>query len=1168
MISVVKSDRELVTNSNTIEDNRGEARVSGDVADSPDEEKARISGLERDSKAQGSGAIARVLENNGSTEELNAMVGVGEVDVDEEMEEESGAFEVTNEKNPSFVQFDLQNDRCAVSRVNAKGEVYNSFMSEFDDFVANEKHEAMAGTSRALSYGFELGDMVWGKVKSHPWWPGHIFNEAFASSSVRRTRREGYVLVAFFGDSSYGWFDPAELIPFDPYFAEKSQQTNSRNFVKAVEEAVDEASRRRGLGVACRCRNKYNFRPTNVEGYLEVDVPDYEPRGVYAANQIKKARDGFQPSETIAFVKQLALAPQGCDRSTIDFIKNRATAFALRKSMFEEFDETYAQAFGVQPKLPANDPASLLDQPVKDPTRAPLSGPLVIAEALGSGKSPKKPVKVKDHLKKDRYLFKRRDEPVDSQTLQLGQRQATSSAPAAYEEGSSAILTGDYVLQKRAPIPISAKHENAGIIIKEVAGPSEDVLGKEAVILDQGQKYLGGQTTRDTTLDEKSSYDKEKDALQETKDKLGSDVVAVLTSMGQSDISVKGLSQGVTDSASPSFQEGNAVVDIRYDENAKASRMNEDSTQTLSFPARTEGDSSLDKLHDARPSSHLSPVDAKCPVAVSSDVGVKKPKVLKRPLGDVGSENSIVKVKKKKKKLGPETSPDLPKKRLAMGTGGASVGKSSLISVATREDPRVNHQKKDVGTSNSSFSSGVNIELEVPHLLSELHALAVDPCHGAERKSPPFTMQFFLRFRSFFYQKSLVSSPPSESEPIEIRATKSPSAVVVSDSSAGENVRDFSTAKPVKPMVRPDDPTRGGRKRLPSDRQEEIAARRLKKISQLKSLTAEKKAVQRTLETHRSEGKELATAAPPKPAKSESSKKIEPQHRAVEPTMLVMKFPPGTSLPSVAELKARFARFGSIDQSAIRVFWQSSTCRVVFRHKLDAQAAYKYAVGNNSLFGNDVSVRYSVREVGAPAPEAPESDKGRGDDTSLEAPRVKDAANERLLMQQPLPQSSIQLKSILKKPTGDEAGQVTGGNGGRGTARVKFMLGGEETSRGEQLMIGNRNFNNNASFADGGAPTSSVAMDFNSKNYQKVMPPSPSQSPILPPPSQFAKLPFNNTHHTEVAPRNFHNQNIPIAPPSTPSIDISQQMLSLLTRCNDVVTSVTGLLGYVPYHPL
>ncbi|KAF2307249.1 hypothetical protein GH714_025769 [Hevea brasiliensis] len=610
-----------------------------------------------------------------------------------------------------------------------------------------------------------------------------IFNEAFASSSVRRTRREGYVLVAFFGDSSYGWFDPAELIPFDPYFAEKSQQTNSRNFVKAVEEAVDEMSRRRGLGLACRCRNKYNFRPTNVQGYFEVDVPDYEPRGVYSANQIKKARDGFQPSETIAFVKQLALGPQGCDQSTIDFVKNKATVFAFRKSMFEEFDETYAQAFGVQPKLPVNDPASLSDQPVKYPTRAPLSGPLVIAEALGGGKSHKKPMKVKDHSKKDRYLFKRRDEPVDSVTLQLGQRQASSSAPAACEESSSAIVTGDFVLQKRAPTSISAKHEHAGIISKEVAGPSE-VFGKEAVSLDHGQRYLGVQTTQGIILDEKSSPGTEKDALQETNDKMGSDMVVDPTSMGQSDISVKGLPLGVTDNTSPSFQqEGHAIVDFRYEENSKVSRMNEDSPQTESFSERTEGDGSLDKLRDALPSSHLSLVDAKPPVGMIPDVGVKKAKVLKRPLGDLSSENSIIKEKKKKKKLGPETSPDRPKKRLAMGTGGALVGKSSLISASTREDPQ----------EQSDYNA---VLFAIPVL---------------------------------FLPESLVSSPPSESEPIEIRATKSPSTVGVSDSSA-ENVRDLSTSKPVKSIARPDDPTRVGRKRLPSDRQEEIVARRLKKL--------------------------------------------------------------------------------------------------------------------------------------------------------------------------------------------------------------------------------------------------------------------------------------------------------------------------------------------------
>ncbi|KAK3200737.1 hypothetical protein Dsin_024152 [Dipteronia sinensis] len=133
------------------------------------------------------------------------------------------------------------------------------------------------------------------------------------------------------------------------------------------------------------------------------------------------------------------------------------------------------------------------------------------------------------------------------------------------------------------------------------------------------------------------------------------------------------------------------------------------------------------------------------------------------------------------------------------------------------------------------------------------------------------------------------------------------------------------------------------------------------------------------------------------------------------------------------------------------------------------------------------------------------------------------------------------------------------------------MLGGEENSRGEQLMIGNRNnFNNNATLADGGA-LSSVAMDFNSKKFQKVVPPFSWAMHSHP---QVSKPVCNNSHHSEavavavaVAPRNSH-LNTPSIPPPPSSIDISQQMLSLLTRCHDVVTNINGFLGYVPYHPI
>ncbi|XVE60836.1 hypothetical protein DITRI_Ditri05aG0158700 [Diplodiscus trichospermus] len=1006
IMSVMNGDTEFDKRSVKIEE---KTRVSGDDAiDSSNEEnrlslgvskeESRVSSMELDSKD------FRASENGRSEE-------VRESDCDSVDKGIGGQYTVFDVNDGVDGQNDMVNDdeNNVIENVELEkgtGLGYKSLLSEFDDYVANDR--VGGGTSRALSYGFEVGDMVWGKVKSHPWWPGHIFNEAFASSSVRRTRREGYVLVAFFGDSSYGWFDPAELIPFDRHFREKSQQTYSRTFVKAVEEAVDEASRRRGLGLACKCRNPYNFRPTNVQGYLAVDVPDYEPNGVYSVNQIRKARNSFKPGETLSFVKQLASAPGACDQESIEFFKNKATVFSFRKAVFEEFDETYAQAFGVQPARSSNAPDDISNQSVKQTPRAPLSGPLVIAEALGGGKGSRKPMmKVKDHSKKDRYLFKRRDETSDLRAPpQISVGQSSSSMQSTYREGSPTFVAGDYVLQKRTPVSqIPVKQEQAVFMSRDDASSTGDLSANKVLSEDQTSAPVAA-------VDGKPPLNKLEISLQ---------------------------------------QEGDAILDLKPEEGRKLCISVEGVLKPeLGSTAKLEGGQGLDQVRDGRIGGHPLLADTKRSGVVRAEGEVKKTK--KRPSADVGAENSALREKKKKKKkkkeVGSETNSDQPRKSFVLGKGEA---RSAQISLGPKEEFQVNHQKKDVGPAQPSFNSG----LELSHLLWDLHALALDPFHGVERNSPKFIRQFFLRFRSLVYQKSLVLSPPSEMEPLEVRASKPPLVGSI-DNFSNEIVRDSAPSKPVRPLVRPEDPTKAGRKRLPSDRQEEIAA-------------------------------------------------------------------------------------------------------------------YRYANGTNSLFGN-VNVRYHVRSVEAPTAEALDSDKARGDDAVSESIRVKDPVVERsapVLAHQPLTQPTVQLKSCLKMPATEEAGQASGGNASRGTARVKFMLGGEESSRGEQLMVGNRNNNNkNASYADGGA------MEFNSKNFEKVIPQSSSSSPIHSL-GQFGKAPANNMHPTVelAAPRNSHNLNTqtipqPPPPPSTTGIDISQQMLSLLTRCNDVVTNVRGLLGYVPYHPL
>jgi DNA (cytosine-5)-methyltransferase 3A len=801
------------------------------------------------------------------------------------------------------------------------------------------------------------------------------------------------------------------------------------------------------------------------------------------------------------------------------------------------------------------------------PSPAPLSGPLVIAEALGGGKGAAKPMKIKDHSKKDRYLFKRREEPINSTTHQASPGQASSSAPSVYMDGSVTTAAGDYVMQKRVaagPVKqILTKSEEVVYISKDGATSGLDGSGKIVVSIDQAAAYNSTHGHQDISVDTKPPLER-----------LGPGDYVGPTSTGLAGLSGQGAFPRIIDCASQSVQQ---------EGEAKTWRSYEDFQQPeQSFPI---GHGS-DLVKDGRGAADPSPIDAMRSSGLSTDSGVKKAKILKRTTGDLSSENSVMREKKKKKKrkeFGTEMSSDHhPKKRLATGKVGTPVGKlvgkSTQIGLAPREDFQVEYQKKNVGASNSSSNSvgtlppvGTgNSDIELPQLLSDLQALALDPFYGVERNRPATVRQFFLRFRSLVYQKSLVLSPPTETEYVDGRLTKSSSSFGAFENALDEHVRDLPYSKPVKSIVRPDDPTKAGRKRGRSDRQEEIAAKKLKKISAIKTLAAEKKAGQKTSEGFRGEGRESVVPALQKSSRPDPVKKVEPPAKTVNPTMLVMKFPPYTSLPSLAELKARFARFGPIDQSGLRVFWKSSTCRVVFLHKHDAEAAYKFAVSNNSLFGN-VNVRCHIREMGG-TPEGSESGKSRGDDNPNETPQVKDtAAVQRPASGLAHPKPVVQLKSCLKKSSGEEAGQVTGVGSSKGTPRVKFMLGGEESSRGEQLMVGNRNnFNNNATIAGGGAPPS-VAMEFNSKNFQKViLPPSPSPSLILPLPPQFAKSPHNNLHHPETAPpRNSHNLvNTPTAPSATTAVDISQQFLSLLTRCNDVVTNVTGLLGYVPYHPL
>lgn len=266
---------------------------------------------------------------------------------------------------------------------------------------------------------FREGDMVWAKVKSHPWWPGQVYNPAFASAMARSKRKSGHMLIAFFGDSSYGWFIESDLVPFEPNYVQKSKQSTSRTFTKAVEESVDELGRRAALGLTCPCRNSSYFKPAKVKGYVMVDIGGYVTPGVYTERQIEGARNEFNPENMLSFARRMAVSPWSAEDQSVSGIKCVAEVLAYRAANVSSGGKDYREALRITTKSDdagADDISDELElQPevvCRDSTMEPPSvdekkeSPRhVKVKYLDKGSS----LPEKTDKKKERYLFKRKE---------------------------------------------------------------------------------------------------------------------------------------------------------------------------------------------------------------------------------------------------------------------------------------------------------------------------------------------------------------------------------------------------------------------------------------------------------------------------------------------------------------------------------------------------------------------------------------------------------------------------------------------------------------------------------------------------------------------------------------------------------------------------------------
>uniref|UniRef100_A0A0E0DM19 PWWP domain-containing protein n=1 Tax=Oryza meridionalis TaxID=40149 RepID=A0A0E0DM19_9ORYZ len=868
------------------------------------------------------------------------------------------------------------------------------------------------GGGGAWPRGVRFGDMVWGKVKSHPWWPGHVYSITLTSDGeVRRGYRDGLVLVAFFGDSSYGWFEPHELLPFEEHFREKFAQPGGRNFPTAIDEAADEVARRAALAFLCPCHRPNAARPHELDPrYLLVDVPGFDTDAEYHPEQVAAEREKIDPRALLDYLKGAAVEQLdaaeliGKPKRHIPAVQMSSMLEAYRLSRYALKDPTYAQAFGMD-----------------------------YDEAQAAKTALEK--KAREGKRRVWWDRKTQEEPQDDRG-----------------ESSNTTPAGRPAKGRKKAVENPGGRRRKGSAASTAARLMEKIMPSAAAMKPRAKK--------------KDQY----------------------------------------------------LLKRRDDARAPPPPSMPDA-----FPAAPMAPA----LDDVPPGF---PSDPPTPPLPSSTLAADEEFLLQRRTPPLLSA--------------PPTPLALPPAAAGqVGDGGAPTDAATAAAAAAAPKKatkpkkaaarkREREEPADAGSAAAAAAGAGEPKKKKKKKLAELNGVAV-----AAAGKPGL-----LPAKSF--KKSHENDPPEDN-----KASK-PNAATAADGQKPPAKK--------KPAARPGDAAAkvAGVKRAPSDRQEELASKKKAKLNKIKTLATDKKAA----------GLELAAAAPAAARKNDAiaarKKDKEPAPapaiKTPSPTALMMKFPPKTTLPSVASLKARFARFGPLDVDGIRVYWKSHMCRVIYRFKSDADVALKYARANTTMFGQ-VAPNYYLRGV--------ESD-GAGDLTADAAPPPPQQQRSELRLMEtvpfrpgtsggngaPLPLSRAvparavvgqQPKSILKKTVTDDGAPSAAAL--RDAPRVKFMLDAGDSKLEPPPAAAP------ASGGSGGPDAAAPLPKSATKSVGFVPPPlqppaRPAQHPHLQPPARPAQQPPRPPVTQPLPPPPPLHQHQPYQPrhtdtlPPPPPFSVQQQL--------------------------
>ncbi|KAM0023031.1 putative non-specific serine/threonine protein kinase [Helianthus debilis subsp. tardiflorus] len=172
---------------------------------------------------------------------------------------------------------------------------------------------------------YEFADLVWGKVKSHLWWPGQIIDPAALTDKAMKHLKKDGVVIAYFGDQTFAFNELRDVKPFRVNFCKMESQCGDEAFVRAVNHALREAARRVECGLTCLCVSEEVYK--EVKSQIIVNSGIRKESSRMDGGDRFSTLDSFNPAKTVDFLQDLAKDPLGMNRLGVSTVRGQLSAF-------------------------------------------------------------------------------------------------------------------------------------------------------------------------------------------------------------------------------------------------------------------------------------------------------------------------------------------------------------------------------------------------------------------------------------------------------------------------------------------------------------------------------------------------------------------------------------------------------------------------------------------------------------------------------------------------------------------------------------------------------------------------------------------------------------------------------------------------------------------------